>query len=138
MEPPALITQQLLVRCLTPVGGMRQAEVCYDAADPYCVQMSLGTGLDDDRWELARTTLLEGITGVAGVGDARVWPIVNDAGRSLVVVHLRAPHELVAELRTTQLHRFLDRTLAVVPLGTEGAWLDVDGAIDQLLAADSS
>lgn len=135
---PALITQQLLVRCLTPVEGMLQAELCYDAADPYSVQMSLGTGLDDDRWELARTTLLEGITGVAGVGDARLWPIVNDAGRSLVVVHLRAPHELVVELRTTQLHRFLDRTLAVVPLGTEGAWLDVDGAIDQLLAADSS
>ncbi len=135
---PALITQQLLVRCLTPVEGTLQAELCYDAADPYSVQMSLGTGLDDDRWELARTTLLEGITGVAGVGDARLWPIVNDAGRSLVVVHLRAPHELVVELRTTQLHRFLDRTLAVVPLGTEGAWLDVDGAIDQLLAADSS
>ena len=82
--------------------------------------------------------LVQGITGVAGSGDARVWPIVNDAGRSLVVLHLRGPRdELVVELLTTQLHRFLERTLGAVPIGTEGSRLDLDAVIEQLLASEN-
>lgn len=138
MEPPAVITQQLQVRCLAPVRGVRRAELRYDPADPYSVWVSLPGGLDDLPWEVARATLVQGISGVAGAGDVRVWPIVNDAGRSLVVLHLRGPREeLVVELLTTQLHRFLGRTLGVVPLGTEGTRLDLDSVVEQLLAPEN-
>ena len=74
-----------------------------------------------------------------GAGQARVWPIVNDAGRSLVVLHLEAPQgELVGEVLTTQLDRFLGRTTGLVPLGTEREHLDLDGVIEQLLTSGSS
>lgn len=131
------ISQQLFMRCLTPVEGMQQAEFSYTCSDPFSVAISLGPP-EGPRWELARTVLVQGVTGVAGAGHARVWPIVNDDGRSLVVLHLESPEgELVAEVLTTQLDRFLGRTTALVPLGTEGDHLDLDGLVEQLLASEA-
>lgn len=135
---PIEITQQVFVRCLTPLEGMQPAVLTYDSRDPYAVRITLGDG-DGRSWELARTVLLRGISGVAGAGHARVWPIVNDAGRSLVVLHLETPHgELVAELLTTSLDHFLGRTTAAVPLGTESDLMDLDGLIEALLTSEST
>ena len=133
-----VVTQQLFMRCLAPVEGMQQAVFSYDVDEPYAVRLRLD-GVEGPEWELARTVLVQGITGVAGAGQARVWPIVNDAGRSLVVLHLEAPQgELVGEVLTTQLDRFLGRTTGLVPLGTEREHLDLDGVIEQLLTSGSS
>lgn len=129
------MTQQLFMRCLAPVEGMQQAEFGYDTEDPFSVTITL-VDVGRVHWELARTVLVQGVTGVAGAGHARVWPIVNDAGRSLVVLHLESPQgELVAEVLTTQLDRFLGRTTALVPLGTESELLDLDSLVEQLLTS---
>ena len=130
------VTQQLLVRCLAPVEGMQRVELTYDTSDPFSVTVALA-GVGGARWELARTVLVQGVTGVAGAGHARVWPIVNDAGRSLVVLHLESPQgELVAEVLTTRLDHFLGRTTALVPLGTESELLDLDTVVEQLLTSE--
>ncbi|GAA1475695.1 hypothetical protein GCM10009623_01410 [Nocardioides aestuarii] len=130
------VAQQLFMRCLAPVEGMQQAEFGYDVDDPFSVTVTLADA-GGESWELARTVLVQGITGVAGAGHARVWPIVNDAGRSLVVLHLESPQgELVAEVLTTQLDRFLGRTTALVPLGTESERLDLDALVEQLLTSE--
>lgn len=130
------MAQQLFMRCLAPVEGMQQAEFGYDAENPFSVTITL-VDAGGVRWELARTVLVQGVTGVAGAGHARVWPIVNDAGRSLVVLHLESPQgELVAEVLTTQLDRFLGRTTALVPLGTESELLDLDTLVEQLLTSE--
>lgn len=130
------LSQRLQMRCLSPVGGLEQAEFSYDSHDPFAVRIRLD-GPDGPCWELARTVLVEGIEGVAGAGHARVWPIVNDAGRSLVVIHLQSPQgELVGEVLTTQLDRFLGRTAGLVPLGAEGEHLDLDGLVEQLLTSE--
>ena len=53
-----------------------------------------------------------------------------------MVLSLTAPHgEVVGEVRTNQLYRFITRTLAMVPLGTESERLDVDAVVAQLLAS---
>lgn len=130
------VTQQLFMRCLSPVEGMQQAQFRYHSGDPFSVTVTLVDG-GGASWELARTVLVQGVTGVAGAGQARVWPIVNDAGRSLVVLHLESPQgELVAEVLTTQLDRFLGRTTALVPLGTESDLLDLDALVEQLLTSE--
>jgi hypothetical protein len=132
------VSQRLFMRCLAPVEGMQQAEFSYSSDEPFSVRVTLNEG-EGPQWELARTVLVQGITGVAGAGHARVWPIVNDAGRSLVVLHLESPQgELVAEVLTTQLDRFLGRTTGIVPLGTESEHLDLDQVIGQLLTSGSS
>ncbi len=136
-ETDRSVAQQLFMRCLAPVEGMQQAVFAFNVDHPYSVRITVGDG--GPSWELARTVLVQGMTGVAGAGHARVWPIVNDAGRSLVVLHLEAPQgELVAEILTTQLDRFLRRTTGLVPLGTEGEHLDLDGVIEQLLESEAS
>lgn len=134
-DEPTVISQQVFIRCLSPLEGMQPAVLTFDSRTPYAVRITLGE--DGPGWELARTVLLRGISGVAGAGHARVWPIVNDAGRSLVVLHLETVDgELVAEVLTTQLDHFLGRTLAAVPLGTESGLLDLDGVIEALLSAE--
>lgn len=143
MDSAQVVTQHVFVRCAFPSGQPVAAELEYAADDPYAVRLTLfpedvPAGGQLGRpvvHEVARTLLLQAVTGAAGTGAARAWPIVNEHGRALVVLHLTAPgHDVVLELLTTQLDRFLGRTRALVPLGTEGDHLDVDAVVDQLLA----
>jgi hypothetical protein len=65
--------------------------------------------------------------------------VVDEHGRSLVVLHLRRDdHEVVLELLTTELDRFLGRTLALVPFGTESEHVDVDAVVMQLLSSGAA
>lgn len=139
MSSPAIVTQQLSVRCLAP-GPSREleAEFRYDAADPYAVAMTFLLGDTLLRVELDRSVLAQGVTDPAGEGDICLWPHVTDEGRAVVVLSLcSATGELVGEVRTNQLYRFLTRTLALVPLGTESDQLDVDAVVEQLLGSDA-
>ncbi len=139
MSSPAVVTQLLTVRCLAP-GPLRDLEVefRYDAQDPFAVALSIPVGDEVVRWELARSVLARGVTDPAGDGDICLWPHVTDEGRAVVVMNLCSERgELVGEVRTNQLYRFLTRTLAVVPMGTESEWLDVDAVVEQLLGSDA-
>ena len=139
MSSPSVVTQQLAVRCLAP-GPLRdiEAEFRYDAEDPFAVAITFPVGAGVLRWELARFLLAQGVTDPAGEGDICLWPHVTDEGRAVVVLSLHSTHgELVGEVRTNQLYRFLTRTLAMVPLGTESEWLDVDAVVAMLLGSEA-
>jgi len=63
-----------------------------------------------------------------------VWPTKVD-GRSLVLMGLSSPDgDALLEAPAAQVSAWLERTLRVVPPGTEGEQLGIDDALDQLLA----
>ena len=108
----------------------------YDAGDPWAVRITFpadrGGTATPVRWVVARELLLQGVTEPAGEGDVQVFPSIDEHGRAAVVMELCSPDgRLVLQLCTSELHRFLARTLAVVPLGAES--IDLDRLVDVLV-----
>ena len=134
---PAL-SQGLSLQALDDWGRTVEvpATFAYDAADPWAVRItfpgSSGDAASAVRWVVARDLLLQGLTDPAGEGDVQLFPSIDEDGRAAVVMELCSPHgRLVLQLRTSELHRFLCRTLAVVPLGAES--IDLDGMVAELV-----
>ena len=130
------VTQTLTVHCVDPSGIFRQlpAEFSFDSADPYAVWISVPHGDEVARWALCRSLVSRGLTDPVGEGAVQLWPSTNEAGTGVVVLDLRSPDaEVVAEVSTRELYRFLTRTLAMVPFGSERRHLDVDRLISELL-----
>lgn len=116
------------------------AELSFDTSLPYAACLSFPvsecdcTG-DGPRvcWYFSRELLDEGRRTPVGRGDVRVGPgaggdvlitLAGPTGAALV----SAPAEAVAA--------FLADSFALVPAGSESDHLDVDAAVDRLLAAD--
>ena len=131
------LAQDLYLRCLDPQGVCRDiaATFSFDPADPYAVWVRLPWQGDEIRWGICRSLLSRGLTDPVGEGDVQLWPSTDEAGRGIVVMDLwsRELH-VVAEVSTRELYRFLTRTLAVVPFGSERVHLDVDLLIADLLS----
>ncbi len=71
-----------------------------------------------------------------GEGDVHVSPAINQSGRGVVLITLSSPDgHLLLEARTDHIAEFLNRTLALVPSGTEAPNLDIDDLIAQLLCS---
>ncbi|MFF1285318.1 SsgA family sporulation/cell division regulator [Streptomyces sp. NPDC058299] len=67
-------------------------------------------------------------------GDVRVWPATAD-GHRVVLPALSSPDgDALLRAPVPQVSAWLERTLRVVPPGTEGGRLGIDGALDELLA----
>jgi hypothetical protein len=112
------------------------ATFAYDAGDPWAVRIVFPGGRGDTAtpvcWVVARDLLLRGMTDPAGEGDVQVFPSIDEDGRAAVVIELCSPDgRLVLQLPTTELHQFLSRTLAVVPLGAES--IDLDELVAELV-----
>ena len=83
---------------------------------------------------LLEELLIGGLTTPAGEGDVHVWPCVDSSGRSMVIIELNSPDgELLVQVPTKDLYRFVNRTLSTVPLGGEGDFIDLDLLILQLI-----
>jgi hypothetical protein len=68
------------------------------------------------------------------MGDVRVWPS-SETGVDVVYVSLSSPEgEALLEAPARELSMFLKRTYVAVPAGSESAYLDIDGALANLLA----
>jgi Streptomyces sporulation and cell division protein, SsgA len=122
-----VLTQDLTLQCIDPWGRPLDlpASFGYDPADPWAVWITFRSPNDEVRWAVGRDLLLQGLTDPAGEGDIRLWPSIDEDGRAAVVMELCSPAgQLVAQLRTSELYRFLTRSLAAVPRGTE--WIDLD------------
>ena len=121
------LSQELVLQCLDAYGSSLDlpASFGYDPSDPWAVWITfLGPG-ERVRWAVGRDLLLQGMTDPAGEGDIQLWPSIDENGRAAVVMELCSPDgRLVTQLLTNELYRFLTRTLAVVPLGTESIDLD--------------
>jgi len=126
MSPP--LCQELVLQCLDTWGrsvGL-PARFGYDPSDPWAVWITFDGPRQQVRWAVARELLLQGLTDPAGEGDVQLWPSIDEHGRAAVVIEFCSPDgRLVSQVETQELYRFLTRTLAVVPAGTEAIDLDL-------------
>ena len=134
---PSTVTRELTVQLVTPGDGSIALPVVlhYDLDDPYAVHATFCTGQDEGvSWVFARELLTLGVHRPCGDGDVRVWPSWS-AGAEVVFIGLTSPDgEALLQADTTALVDFLGRTYAVCPQGKEEQHLDVDRAIEALLA----
>lgn len=132
------VAQSVSMDCVDGAGQTLsiEAELGYSSADPYAVTTTFRTGGGDVVWTFGRDLLIRGLTAPSGDGDVHVWPCLDSAGQAVVIVELNSPDgELLVQVPTKEVYKFVNRTLGVVPIGTESAHLDLDLLINQLMAA---
>ncbi len=134
---PASITRALTLELIDATGTATPltAEFCYDQSDPYAVAAFFCAGETRVRWIFSRDLLNKGVHQPTGDGDVYIWPSIDSYGRAATIIELASPDgQAVIQARTEELYDFLGNTEAMVPTGTEGDHVDVEGALAQILA----
>ncbi|EST32108.1 SsgA family sporulation/cell division regulator [Streptomyces niveus] len=131
-----VIEQDLQARLVASAPQLETvpATLRYDGEDPFAVQMAFpatatleGTEVS---WAFSRELLTVGMDEPAGLGDVRVRPF----GYDRTVLEFHAPEGVaMVHVRTSEVRRFLDRSLGVVPVGREHLYLDLDHDVAELL-----
>lgn len=84
-------------------------------------------------WTFARELLVEGVFRPCGHGDVRIWPTKSD-NRPVLCMALSSPDgDALLQAPATAVSAWLERTLRVVPPGTEAERLGLDAALAELL-----
>lgn len=111
------------------------ARLVYRMNDPYAVHITFHIGSDCPvNWTFARELLVDGVFRPCGHGDVRIWPTAVD-GHPVVCVALTSPDgDALLEAPSPVVSAWLERTLTMVPPGTENARLGLDDALAELLA----
>ncbi|MEU6823694.1 SsgA family sporulation/cell division regulator [Streptomyces atriruber] len=114
------------------------ARLTYRTADPYAVHIAFHIGSEHPvNWTFARELLVEGVFRPCGHGDVRVWPTKVE-GRSVVLMALSSPDgDALLEAPAAAVSAWLERTLRVVPPGSEAEQLGIDDGLAELLAPAS-
>jgi hypothetical protein len=111
------------------------ARLTYRTDDPYAVHIAFHIGSDNPvKWAFARELLVKGVFRPCGQGDVRIWPTkVEDHG--VVLMALSSPDgDALLEAPAAVVSNWLERTLRVVPPGSESEHLDIDDGLAKLLA----
>lgn len=134
---PGTVSRELTVQLVAPGDDAVTLPVVlrYDVRDPYAVHATFRTGQGDGvSWVFARELLCCGIHQPCGDGDVRVWP-AGGASADVVLVSLTSPDgQALLRAPIRQLVDFLGRSYALCPQGREAQHLDLDRAIEALLA----
>ncbi|MEU6660993.1 SsgA family sporulation/cell division regulator [Streptomyces sp. NPDC046821] len=111
------------------------ARLTYRTDDPYAVHIAFHIGSEYPvNWTFARELLVEGVFRPCGHGDVRVWPTKVDR-RSVVLMALSSPDgDALLEAPAAAVSAWLERTLRVVPPGSESERLGIDDGLAELLA----
>lgn len=111
------------------------ARFTYRSDDPYAVHITFHIGSESPvHWTFARELLVEGVFRPCGQGDVRVWP-TKSQGRSVVLMALSSPDgDALLEAPAAIVSAWLERTLRVVPPGSEAERLRIDDGLAELLA----
>ncbi|MER7204888.1 sporulation protein SsgA [Streptomyces sp. CB01635] len=111
------------------------ARLTYRTDDPYAVHIAFHIGSENPvDWTFARELLVEGVFRPCGHGDVRVWPTKVDR-RSVVLMALSSPDgDALLEAPAAAVSSWLERTLRVVPPGSESERLGIDDGLAELLA----
>ncbi|MCQ9182319.1 SsgA family sporulation/cell division regulator [Streptomyces sp. IBSBF 2953] len=111
------------------------ARLGYRSDDPFAVHVAFHINSEHPvAWTFARELLVEGVFRPCGHGDVRVWPTKAE-GRSVVLMALSSPDgDALLEAPAAQVSAWLERTLRVVPPGSEAEQLGIDDALAELLA----
>ncbi|MGH3719675.1 MAG: SsgA family sporulation/cell division regulator [Pseudonocardiaceae bacterium] len=105
----------------------------YCTDDPFAVTVEIQTrGNRFVDWVLARDLLVTGLCAPAGIGDVRVRPATMGEWE-VILVEIRSPDgHAVLEVDRELLREFVEATIDVVPLGSEGMAVDIDAEIEKL------
>lgn len=111
------------------------ARLTYRTQDPYAAHVSFHISSDVPvNWTFARELLVEGVFRPCGHGDVRVWPTKVD-GRNVLCLALSSPDgDALLEAPSAAVSAWLERTLRLVPPGTETDRLGIDSGLARLLA----
>ncbi|MFD5060212.1 SsgA family sporulation/cell division regulator [Streptomyces sp. NPDC058394] len=111
------------------------ARLTYRAEDPYAVHITFHVGSDFPvHWTFARDLLVEGVFRPCGHGDVRIWP-TKIQRRSVICVALTSPDgDALLEAPSAAVAAWVERTLRLVPPGTETERLAIDAGLAELLA----
>lgn len=111
------------------------ARLTYRTEDPYAVHITFHIGSESPvYWTFARDLLVEGVFRPCGHGDVRIWPTKIDR-RSVICVALTSPDgNALLEVPSAAVATWVERTLRVVPPGTETERLGIDEGLAELLA----
>ncbi|WP_149179921.1 SsgA family sporulation/cell division regulator [Streptomyces sp. TRM49041] len=114
------------------------ARLTYRTADPYAVHIVFHIGSEHPvHWTFARELLVEGVFRPCGHGDVRIWPAKVD-GHGVVLMALSSPNgDALLEAPAARVSAWLERTLRVVPPGTESDRLGIDDELAELLSAEA-
>lgn len=135
---PTIVTTEMdLKLVLTAERSVTVAALLdYAAHEPFSVRATFRTSEGDVRWVFARDLLSDGLRKPVGDGDIAVWPSKTH-DRDVLCISLSSPSgQALMEAQRKDIEEFLARTYTVVPLGSEGAMLDIDSLIDRLLDDD--
>jgi hypothetical protein len=115
------------------------ARLTYRTDDPFAVHTAFHVGSESPvHWTFARELLVEGIFRPCGHGDVRIWPIRAD-GRQVLCVALSSPDgDALLEVSSTAVSAWVERTLRIVPPGTEAEQLGMDDGLAALLSPAGS
>ncbi|MFI5616911.1 SsgA family sporulation/cell division regulator [Streptomyces sp. NPDC051567] len=115
------------------------AKLLYRTDDPYAVHITFHAGSDTPvDWTFARELLVEGVFRPCGHGDVRIWPTKID-GRAVLCMALSSPDgDALLEVPAVPVSAWLERTLRIVPPGSEPERLGLDTALAALLAPTPS
>lgn len=136
LQRPGSVTHEVDLRLVSPddEGLLLTATLRYEPSDPYAVEATFRAVGESISWVLGRDLLSQGLLADSGEGDVRVWPTV-DLRQPVVMIRLSSPDgQALLAAGATDVRDFLRRTYQVVPAGREHEQLDVDAAIEQLLA----
>ena len=111
------------------------ARLGYRTDDPYAVHVTFHIDTDQPvSWTFARELLVEGVFRPCGDGDVRVWP-AKAGGRSVVLMALNSPGgDALLEAPAAPVSAWLERTLRLVPPGSESGRLGLEDGLAALLA----
>ena len=136
---PLAVAQPVTFELIDSTGASAplDAELQYDACDPYAVTMVFMVGRSQVRWTFGRELLAAGLYEPSGDGDVHVWPCLDAEGHAVVIIELCSPEgEALVQARTGDLSAFVERMGRVVAAGSESDHLDVDAAIMAILEAE--
>jgi hypothetical protein len=111
------------------------AKLGYRSDDPYAVHITFHINSDRPvHWTFARELLVEGVFRPCGGGDVRVWP-TKVSGRGVVLMALSSPDgDALLEAPAAAVSAWLERTLRIVPPGSEFEMLRIYDGLAELLA----
>ncbi len=130
----ATVTADLHLSLVTEDGNLPLvAAMAYDVTDPWAVRVSFDTAEGVVTWLFARQLLTDGIAGLTGDGDIKVWPSVQDGEHTITLAMSSNSGSAVFEIDRNGLVEFLQQTYLAVPTGHEALTVDLDAELALLL-----
>ncbi|MGX7827527.1 SsgA family sporulation/cell division regulator [Actinokineospora sp. 24-640] len=105
----------------------------YRTGEPFTIAAAFQTDNDSwVEWVFARDLLLAGLSGPAGEGDVRFHP-AEESGVGVLMVEIESPDgHAVLVLDHADVAAFAATTAAMVPIGGESDFFDVDALIEEI------